>query len=148
MRKLVNSMFFIAIFTLPCSISAHEGEDHDHDEAAEDTSATNQESGIGWKLIRSLEMGNSGKFVHMVLVDHAVYTDKTVYSAAINRLCRADDEFCRIRFWSQEKYIPEKASLTTEQNKHLRADYLVNKSAGMQHLRWSCSVDPDKAKCF
>ena len=66
MRKLVISMFFIAIFTLPCSISAHEGEDHDHDEAAEDTSATNQESGIGWKLIRSLEMGNSGKFVHMV----------------------------------------------------------------------------------
>ena len=127
MRKLVTSIFLILAFAIPYNASAHEGEDHEHDEPSADTASPQLESGIGWQLIRSLEMGNSGKFVHMVLIDHAVYTDKTVYSAAINRLCRADDEFCRIRFWSQEKYIPEKAALTTEQNKHLRADYLVNK---------------------
>ena len=51
MRKLVISMFFIAIFTLPCSISAHEGEDHDHDEAAGDTSTSKLESGIGWQAL-------------------------------------------------------------------------------------------------
>lgn len=148
MRKLVTSVFLILFFSIPFSVSAHEGDDHEHGESSANASSPQLESGIGWQLIRSLEMGNSGKFVHMVLIDHSVYTDKTVYSAAINRLCRSDDEFCRVRFWSQDRYIPEKVSLTTEQNKHLRADYLVNKSAGTHHLRWSCSVDPDKTKCF
>jgi len=130
---------------MPCSVFSHPGEDHDEPVA---NSSPQLESGTGWRVVRSIEMGNSGKFVHMILIDHNVYTDKTIYSAVINRLCRSEQEFCRIRFWSEERFIPEKASLTIEQNKQLKAEYVVNKAAGIHQLRWSCSVDPDKSHCF
>ncbi|MBL8501459.1 MAG: hypothetical protein LZF64_08930 [Nitrosomonas sp.] len=143
MHKLLPSVFLFLILALPFSVFAHEGEDHSHDE-----SAAESEGGNGWRLVRKVEMGTSGKFVNLVLIDHAVYTDKTIYSAVINRLCSPSDQFCRIRFWSEERFVPETAALSVEQNKQLRADYLVNKTAGMHHLRWSCTVDPDKTHCF
>lgn len=147
MYKLLSSILFLLTLTMSYSVFSHEGEEHAHNEPAAESSAQ-LESGNGWRVVRSLEIGTSGKFVHMVLIDHSVYTDKTIYSAAINRICRPDTEFCRIRFWSQERFIPEKVSLTTEQNKQLKAEYLVNKIAGTHQLRWSCSVDPDKKHCF
>ena len=149
MHKLLSSALLLLILTMPYSAFSHMGEEHEHehDEPAASTSSQ-LESGNGWRVVRSMEMGTSGKFVHMILVDHDVYTDKTVYSAAINRLCRAEEDFCRIRFWSQERFIPEKVSLTTEQNKQLKAEYIVNKAAGIHQLRWSCSVDPNKSHCF
>ncbi len=151
MHKQMLSIILFLLISIPFNVLSHEGEDHshdhDHDESISDSSSQ-QDRGKGWQLVRSLEIGTSGKFVHMVLIDHSVYTDKTVYSAAINRLCRPEDQFCRIRFWSQERFIPEKVTLTTEQNKNLKADYLVNKTAGTHHLRWSCTVDPDKTHCF
>ncbi|NBQ69552.1 MAG: hypothetical protein EBU46_12295 [Nitrosomonadaceae bacterium] len=143
MHKLLPSVFLFLILALPFSVFAHEGEDHSHDE-----SASELDGGNGWRLVRKVELGTSGKFVNLVLIDHAVYTDKTIYSAVINRLCSPSDQFCRIRFWSEERFVPETAALTVEQNKQLRADYLVNKAAGMHHLRWSCTVDPDKTHCF
>ncbi|MBX9636865.1 hypothetical protein [Nitrosomonas oligotropha] len=143
MHKLLPSIFLFLILALPFSVFAHEGEDHSHDE-----SASELDGGNGWRLVRKVELGTSGKFVNLVLIDHAVYTDKTIYSAVINRLCSPSDQFCRIRFWSEERFIPETAALSVEQNKQLRADYLVNKVAGMHHLRWSCTVDPDKTHCF
>lgn len=143
MHKLLPSIFLFLILALPFSVFAHEGEDHSHDE-----SASELDGGNGWRLVRKVELGTSGKFVNLVLIDHAVYTDKTIYSAVINRLCSPSDQFCRIRFWSEERFVPETAALTVEQNKQLRADYLVNKTAGMHHLRWSCTVDPDKTHCF
>ncbi|SFE65371.1 hypothetical protein [Nitrosomonas sp. Nm166] len=151
MHKILSSaLLFLALTMTYSSAFSHAGEDHEHEHEHDESTANTQqlESGNGWRVVRSVEMGNSGKFVHMVLVDHNVYTDKTVYSAAINRLCRSEDEFCRIRFWSQERFIPEKASLTVEQNKQLKAEYVVNKVAGIHQLRWSCSVDPNKTHCF
>lgn len=145
MHRLVTSVLLSVLLCMPYSVFSHPGEDHDKPAA---DSSPQLESGIGWRVIRSVEMGTSGKLVHMVLIEHGVYTDKTVYSAAINRLCHPDQDFCRIRFWSQERFIPEKVSLTTEQQKHLRAEYLANKTADIHHLRWSCSVDPDKSHCF
>lgn len=145
MHKLLTSVLLLLILATPYSVFSHEGEDHSETETE---TSPQLESGTGWRVVRSIEMGSSGKFVHMVLIDHSVYTDKTIYSAAINRLCRAGDDFCRIRFWSQERFIPEKAALTIEQNKQLKAEYVVNKSAGIHQLRWSCTVDPDKAHCF
>ncbi|UJP05152.1 MAG: hypothetical protein LZF61_09985 [Nitrosomonas sp.] len=145
MYKLLPGILLFSLLALPMSAFSHGEEDHEHVDEAE---IQQTESGTGWRLVRSVELGDSGKLIRLVLVDHAVHTDKTIYSAAINRLCTPGDDFCRIRFWSEEKYVPEKASLTVEQNKHLKADYLVNKSAGMQHLRWSCSVNPDKNNCF
>ncbi len=147
MNKFSLSIFIFLILTISFDSFSHEGEHHEHDESPAN-SPLQLESGNGWQLVRSLEMGTSGKFVHMVLIDHNVYTDKTVYSSAINRLCRNGNEFCRIRFWSEERFVPETVALTIEQNKQLRADYLVNKSAGISHLHWSCSVDPDKSHCF
>lgn len=145
MHKLLTSVLLLLILATPYSVFSHEGEDHSETEAE---TSPQLESGTGWRVVRSIEMGSSGKFVHMVLIDHSVYTDKTIYSAAINRLCRSGDDFCRIRFWSQERFIPEKAALTIEQNKQLKAEYVVNKLAGIRQLRWSCTVDPDKAHCF
>ncbi len=144
-KSLANALLFLAL-SLSHSAFSHEGEHHEHDESEPDSQL---ESGHGWRVVRSIEMGTSGKFIHMILIDHDVHTDKTVYSAAINRLCRTtDEEFCRLRFWSQERYIPEKVSLTTEQNKQLKAEYVVNKTAGILQLRWSCSVNPVKGQCF
>ncbi len=147
MHKLLPSALLFLALAMPYSAFSHEGENHTHSEPSTESSSS-LESGNGWRVVRSVEMGTSGKFVHMVLVDHNVYTDRTVYSAAINRLCRTEEEFCRIRFWSQERFIPEKVSLTTEQNKQLRAEYVVNKAASIHQLRWSCSVNPDKGQCF
>lgn len=143
-KLLANTLLFLAL-SLSQSAFSHEGEHHEHDESDSDSQL---ENGHGWRVVRSIEMGTSGKYVHMILVDHDVHTDKTIYSAAINRLCRTDEEFCRLRFWSQERYIPEKVSLTTEQNKQLKAEYVVNKAAGIHQLRWSCSVNPVKGQCF
>ena len=149
MHKLLPSVLLLLILTMPFSAFSHMGEEHEHEHEEPAASTSSQlESGNGWRVVRSIEMGTSGKFVHMILVDHDVYTDKTVYSAAINRLCRTEEDFCRIRFWSQERFIPEKVSLTTEQNKQLKAEYVVNKAAGIHQLRWSCSVDPNKSHCF
>lgn len=103
--------------------------------------------GQGWKLIRSPEIGNSGKFVHMVLVDLDKEMDKTVYSAAINRLCGKATDFCRIRFWTQERFIPEKVTPTPEQLKAQKAEYLFNPAAGAKKTTWSCKVDHDKSHC-
>ena len=146
---LPNALLFLALTILYNNALSHTQEEHEYGEPALSTnSLPHLESGNGWRVVRSIEMGNSGKFIHMVMVDHSVYTDKTVYSAAINRLCRPNEEFCRIRFWSQERFIPEKVSLTTEQNQQLKAEYIVNKTAGIHQLRWSCSVDPNKTHCF
>ena len=104
-------------------------------------------SGIGWHLVRSIEMGNSGKFVHMILVDKDRQMDKTVYSAAIHKLCSKEEEFCRIRFWVQEYFIPEKLTPTAVQQKAQQADYLFNRAANIRRTQWSCSVEPDRNLC-
>jgi hypothetical protein len=104
-------------------------------------------SGIGWRLVRSVEMGKSGKFVHMVLVDKDRQMDKTVYSAAIHRLCAKETEFCRIRFWIQDYFIPEKLTPTAEQLKAQKADHLFNRAGGVHRTLYSCTVDHDRAQC-
>jgi hypothetical protein len=104
-------------------------------------------SGIGWRLVRSVEMGKSGKFVHMVLVDKDRQMDKTVYSAAIHRLCAKEKEFCRIRFWIQDYFIPEKLTPTAEQVKAQKADHLFNRAGGVHRTLYSCTVDHDRSQC-
>ncbi len=146
MQKQIISALIFLLLALPYSVFS--ASDEENEPTAQPPEAPKLESGNNWRLVRSVEIGSSGKFIHLVLIDHGVYTDKTVYSAVINRLCNADDDFCRIRFWSQERFIPEKAAMSIEQNKQLRAEYLVNKTAGTKQLRWSCTVDPDKKHCF
>ncbi len=105
-------------------------------------------SGIGWQLIRKVEMGNSGKFVNMVLIEKGRQADKTIYSSAIHKLCANEKEFCRIRFWVQKYFIPEKASLTLEQQKSQQADHLFNRAAGIHRTLWACTIDPTSESCI
>ncbi len=120
----------------------------DAEKAEEADTAQNLQSGNGWRTVRIAELGKSGKFVQMVLIEEARHTDKTIYSNAIKRLCNSDDEFCRVRFWSNERYIPDRVAMSPDQRKQLKADYLINKAAGMHHLLWSCGVDPRSENCM
>ncbi|MCB1936676.1 MAG: hypothetical protein KDF59_12105 [Nitrosomonas sp.] len=163
-KKFISVLLFLAI-SIPHVVFAESDEDAvdasneaeatAEVEEAEETEAADAadaapalQSGNGWKKVRIAELGKSGKFVQMVLIEHSRYTDKTIYSNAIRRLCSDDDEFCRVRFWSNERYIPDRVAMTPDQRKHLKADYLVNKSAGMHHLQWSCRVDPNSDNCL
>lgn len=161
-KKLICTIIFFAL-CLPVAVFAESGDvTNDSEEvtnetaevtkaAADSEEATEEkalQSGNGWRKVRVAELGKSGKFVQMVLIDHNRHTDKTIYSNAINRLCKPDDEFCRVRFWSNERYIPDRVAMSPEQRKHLKADYLVNKAAGMHHLQWSCRVDPLSENCL
>lgn len=142
--KTILFIFIVSWSTLAISEQTESAaQEADTQEKADESAIFGQ----GWKLIRSPEMGNSGKFVHMVLVDLDKEMDKTVYSAAINRLCGKVTDFCRIRFWTQERFIPEKVTPTPEQLKAQKADYLFNPTAGVKKTTWSCKVDHDKSHC-
>jgi len=107
------------------------------------------DTGHGWQLIRTLELGNNtGKFVYIVLVDRDKTSDTTVYSSAIKRICNKEEEFCRIRFWNLEKYLPEKVTLNAEQTRTLLVEYTFNRTAGINETRWSCSVNAARQDCF
>jgi len=156
-KSIICALLFLAL-SIPYAAFAESEKDTvetvDEAEASAETEAgaaeevSTLESGNGWKTVLIAELGNSGKKIHMVLVDQSRHTDKTVYSNAISRICQNEDEFCRVRFWSNERYIPERASLTAEQNKQLKADYLFNKAAGVRELRWSCGIDANSQNCI
>lgn len=160
MNKVRNGLLVMLAITWSSLVfSAQNEEQEASNEAspsvsAEDTAQTEtatQEalpSGIGWRLVRSFEIGDSGKFVHMVLIEKGRQMDKTVYSSAIHRLCSKEKEFCRVRFWAQEYFIPEKLTPTIEQQKAQQADHLFNRAAGIHRTQWSCSVDHDRSQCI
>ncbi|MDH5552170.1 MAG: hypothetical protein OEX82_02440 [Nitrosomonas sp.] len=149
--KLVAFLLLALAMSWSAIVSADEATENDAEEVAAEVVEESSEplaSGIGWQLIRSVELGKSGKFVNMVLIERGRQADKTIYSAALNRLCREEKEFCRVRFWVQERFIPEKASMTTEQNQHLLADHLFNREAGIHRIQYACSVDPTSSECI
>ncbi|MBL79580.1 MAG: hypothetical protein CMH70_06065 [Nitrosomonadaceae bacterium] len=111
-------------------------------------SAQKLHSGEGWRVVRSVELGKTGKYVHMVLVDLNRDTDIAVYGAARIKICRNESEFCRIRFWNEERYIPNSLSFTKNQYKALRAEYTFNREGGIQQMRYACTVLPNKSLCF
>ena len=83
MQKQIISTLIFLLLALPYSVfSASE----ENEPTAQPPEAPKLESGNNWRLVRSVEIGSSGKFIQLVLIDHGVYTDKTVYSAVINRL--------------------------------------------------------------
>ena len=105
-------------------------------------------NGDGWRLVRSVQLGDSGKYIHMVLINLERDTDKSVYGAAINKICGSEKDFCRIRFWNEERYIPQSTSFTDGQFKTLRAEYTFNRAGSVQEIRYACTVLPDKGQCF
>ncbi len=151
-KNIIHFLLLLILSTPYAAFSDTEEEANDTTdevvETSEEAETTSLESGHGWKNVAVAELGKSGKKVHMILVEHERYTDKTVYSNAISRICQGETEFCRVRFWSEARYIPERAKLTADQRKQLRADYLFNKAAGIKELRWSCTVDPNSVNCM
>ncbi len=105
-------------------------------------------SGDGWRLVRSVQLGNSGKYIHMVLVELNRDTDIAVYGAALNKICRSEPDFCRVRFWNEEHYVPKSISFTEGQFKTLRAEYTFNRAGGVQEMRYACTVLPNEGQCF
>lgn len=105
-------------------------------------------SGDGWRLVRSVQLGNSGKYIHMVLVELNRDTDIAVYGAALNKICRSEPDFCRVRFWNEERYVPKSISFTEGQFKTLRAEYTLNRAGGVQEMRYACTVLPNESQCF
>lgn len=149
--KLIAFLLLTLAMSWPAIASAEEAAENDTEEVVEEVAEESSEplaSGIGWQLIRSVELGSTGKFVNMVLIELGRQADKTIYSAAITRLCSDEKEFCRVRFWVQERFIPERASMTTEQYRYLLADHLYNREAGIHQIEYACSVDPNNAECI
>lgn len=105
-------------------------------------------SGDGWRLVRSVQLGNSGKYIHMVLVELNRDTDIAVYGAALNKICRSEPDFCRVRFWNEERYVSKSISFTEGQFKTLRAEYTFNRAGGVQEMRYACTVLPNEGQCF
>ena len=145
--KLVAFLLLALAMSWPAIASAEEAAENDAEEVAEEASEP-LASGIGWQLIRSVELGSTGKFINMVLIEQGRQADKTIYGSALNRLCRDEKEFCRVRFWMEERYIPERASMTTEQYRYLLADHLFNREASIHQIQYACSVDPNSHDCI
>ena len=153
-KNIIIGLIFLALTLSWPAIASSEAE-----EPAEQTSEPSEEvveessgpldTGHGWQLMRILELGtNTGKFVYIVLVDRDKTSDTTVYSSAIKRICNKEEEFCRIRFWNLEKYLPEKVTLNAEQTRTLLVEYTFNRTAGINETRWSCSVNAARQDCF
>jgi hypothetical protein len=104
--------------------------------------------GDGWRLVRSLELGNSGNYIHMVLIDSNRDMDKAVYGAALSKICRSEPDFCRVRFWNQERLVSQSVSFKDAEFKALRAEYIFNRAGGVQQLLYACTVVSDKNQCF
>ena len=105
-------------------------------------------SGDGWRLVRSVQLGTTGKYIHMVLIDAKRDADKAVYGSALRSLCRSEPDFCRVRFWNAARNVPETVTFTESQFKTLRAEYILNRAGGIEELRYACTVAPDNKQCF
>jgi len=104
--------------------------------------------GDGWRLVRSLQLGNSKHYIHMVLIDSKRDMDKAVYGAALSKICRPEPDFCRVRFWNEERLVPTAISFTDAQFKGMRAEYVFNRAGNVQEMRYACTVVSDKNQCF
>jgi|SRR5687768_7865137 hypothetical protein len=104
--------------------------------------------GDGWRLVRSVQLGNSKNYIHMVLIDSKRDMDKAVYGAALSKICRSEPDFCRVRFWNEERHVAQAISFTDAQFKALRAEYVFNRAGSVEQMRYACTVVSDKNQCF
>ncbi|SFN89785.1 hypothetical protein SAMN05216386_2118 [Nitrosospira briensis] len=104
--------------------------------------------GDGWRLVRSVQLGSSKNYIHMVLIDSKRDMDTAVYGAALSKICRSEPDFCRVRFWNEERHVAQAISFTDAQFKALRAEYVFNRAGSVQQMRYACTVVSDKNQCF
>jgi hypothetical protein len=143
-----KSIIGIALFVLSWTVSTSSQSQQQPPQQQQPQQQQPLAQGDGWRLVRSVQLGNSGNYIHMVLIDVSRDADKAVYGAALSKLCRSQPDFCRVRFWNEARYVPESISFTDAQFKALRAEYVFNRAGGVQELRYACTVVPDKNQCF
>ncbi len=64
------------------------------------------------------------------------------------RYADLESDFCRVRLWNEERYVPQSISFTDAQFKTLRAEYVFNRAGSVQEMRYACTVVSDKNQCF
>ncbi len=141
-RKLIGFAIFTLFFSLPVTAVPQKAEPQQNQQAQP------LAHGDGWRLVRSVQLGNTPNYIHMVLIDKERDMDKAVYGAALSKLCRSEPDFCRVRFWNEERYVADSISFTDAQFKTLRAEYVFNRAGNLQQMRYACTVVSDKNQCF
>jgi hypothetical protein len=144
--RIISIALIALVSSLPVFAASTQA-DPQHRTAAQLQSQTSLH-GDGWRLVRSIELGNSGNYVHMVLIDSKRDMDTAVYGAALSKICRSEPDFCRVRFWNEERHVANSISFTEAQFKALRAEYVFNRAGSVQEMRYACTVVSDKNQCF
>jgi hypothetical protein len=149
MNKKFTGIAFVAfILSWPVSASLSQPKPQTQPQAQQQSQLPPLAHGDGWRLVRSLELGKSGNYIHMVLIDSNRDMDKAVYGAALSKICRSEPDFCRVRFWNQERHVSQSISFKDSEFKALRAEYIFNRAGGVQQLLYACTVVSDKSQCF
>ena len=147
-NRIIGIALITLIWSWPVSAASTRPEPQQHSQPQSQPQPQPLVHGDGWRLVRSIQLGNSGNYVHMVLIDSKRDMDKAVYGAALSKICRSEPDFCRVRFWNEERYVPQSISFTDAQFKALRAEYVFNRAGSVQEMRYACTVVSDKNQCF
>jgi hypothetical protein len=146
--KRVIAMAFSIILSWPVSAFSLQQSESQPQSQSQSASSPELPHGDGWRLVRSIQLGNSKNYIHMVLIDGKRDMDKAVYGAALSKICRSEPDFCRVRFWNEERYVADSISFTDAQFKALRAEYIFNRAGQVQQMKYACTVVSDKNQCF
>jgi hypothetical protein len=147
-NRIIGIALIALIWSWPVSAASTRPEPQQHSQPQSQPQPQPLVHGDGWRLVRSIQLGNSGNYVHMVLIDSKRDMDRAVYGAALSKICRSEPDFCRVRFWNEERYVPQSISFTDAQFKALRAEYVFNRAGSVQEMRYACTVVSDKSQCF
>ena len=151
-KRVIGIAIFAFVFSLPVSASLQQQESQPQPKSqpSQEQEAQSQPlaHGDGWRLVRSVQLGNSKNYIHMVLIDSSRDMDKAVYGAALSKICRSEPDFCRVRFWNEERHVANSISFTETQFKALRAEYIFNRAGQVQQMKYACTVVSDKNQCF
>jgi hypothetical protein len=149
-KRVIGIAVFAFVFSWPASASLQQ----DSQSQPKSQPSHQQEQsqplahGDGWRLVRSIQLGTSKNYIHMVLIDSKRDMDKAVYGAALSKICRSEPDFCRVRFWNEERHVAQSISFTQAQFKALRAEYIFNRAGNVQQMKYACTVVSDKNQCF
>jgi hypothetical protein len=151
-KRVIGIAIFAFVFSLPVSASLQQQESQSQPKSqpSQEQEAQSQPlaHGDGWRLVRSVQLGNSKNYIHMVLIDSNRDMDKAVYGAALSKICRSEPDFCRVRFWNEARHVANSISFTEAQFKALRAEYIFNRAGHVQQMKYACTVVSDKNQCF
>lgn len=152
-KRLIGSALIACVLSWPAHASSRQSEQSQPQPQSQPQSQPQQlpqplVHGDGWRLVRSIQLGDSGNYIHMVLIDSNRDMDTAVYGAALSKICRSEPDFCRVRFWNEERLVPNSISFTDAQFKGMRAEYVFNRAGSIQEMRYACTVVSDKSQCF